>query len=41
MRWLDGVDSGDVQFIAHLDRQGKLGVDAVGGLVALLWCHCD
>jgi len=25
---------------AHLDRQRQLGVDAVGGLCALLWCHC-
>lgn len=24
---------------AHLDRQGELSIDAVAGLVALLWCH--
>lgn len=26
--------------VAHLDRQCQLGIDTVGGLVALLWRHC-
>lgn len=26
---------------AHLDSQGQLSVDAVVGLAALLWCHCE
>ena len=34
----DAVQS-QTRINAHLDRQGKLGVDAVAGLAALLWCH--
>ena len=38
---LDAAQESRQSFRAHLDRQRKLGVDAVGGLGALLWCHCD
>lgn len=38
-RLLETCSVGDCSVYAHLDRQRKLGVDAVGGLVALLWCH--